>query len=274
MKKHLIVTCCVLLLVSFLISCGANEKKNFITDTDAGYEIEESDGKFYLVITDDAYKSTINESQTEPYLSFSSVSEMKDKILSGKLTENEIAKMSTFSKNSDKKIEVMDFKKVYEPIFPSDIIWDGSVKWYGKYYHPSFVKSDKFMYMTFSVQTSDIYQDSLQRSKDSIHNNDLVTITDTVQTEERNATVYHYTTSSGEFKSIEYVIETENGKIFVMEDYRLTTNNKDLPTSDTIPSSIDLYGDFGDRYFDCFITGLTERPSLAWLSCFGLDEIK
>ena len=274
MKKYLVSVCSILLILSLFISCGANEKKNFITDTNAGYKIEELDGKFYLVITDDAYKSKANASQVEPSLMFASVAEMKDKVMNGKLTKDEIKTMSTFFKKTDEKFEVLDFKNVYEPVFPSEVTWDGGVKWYGKYYRPSSVESDKFLNMTFAVLTSDIYQHSLQRSKDLIHNNDLVTITKSVQVEERNATVYYYTTSSGEFKSIEYVIETENGKMFVMEDYRLATKNKELPTSDSVPSSIDLYGECKEGFFDCWISGLVERPSVEWISSFGLAEVK
>ena len=124
------------------------------------------------------------------------------------------------------------------------------------------------------MQSKQRYEDELKATVDLIHNNKLVTIIETVETKERDATIYLHTTSAGKFKRVEYTIVTAEGKIFVAENYRLETIHATDPVSDVIPYVIELHGDFGDRYFNCTMFNFTERPSVEWLSSFGLTEVK
>ena len=202
-----------------LTACGAvdkNEKGVVITNTNAGYEIEKIDGEYYLVFKDEKYKNTVNASQEAPSLEFSSVAEMKDKILNGKLSEDEKFEMSTFSKDRNGKIQVCSFERMYQPVLPSDVILVDMVVWDGMNYYP-YIQSDSFSYSTIAVQTKSAYDAKYKRTKDMIHNNDLVVITETIKIDDRDASVYQFTTSAGKLKCIEYTIATEKGKIHVFE---------------------------------------------------------
>ncbi|MBE6639790.1 MAG: hypothetical protein E7616_10185 [Ruminococcaceae bacterium] len=279
MKKYMSIWILVL-IVFVLCACAKNdhiqddaEKGGIITDTNAGYEIEMINGEYYVVFEEEKYKNNVNASQVEPYLTFSSVSEMKDKVLNGKLTEEEIKTMSTFSKDETGRVKVCNFEKLYIPSLPEDVVFTGQIVWAGETYYPS-LKSDSCGVHTFAVQTKELYDYKLKDTIDKIHNNKLVTITETIQTEERNAMVYLHTTSAGEFKRVEYKITTDKGAIFVAENYRLETIYTTEQISETIPYRVELHGNLGDHYFYCSISNPTERPSVEWLSSFGLVEVK
>ncbi|MBE6639430.1 MAG: hypothetical protein E7616_08300 [Ruminococcaceae bacterium] len=276
MKKYMSI-CVLVLIVLVLLSCAKNEddveKSGIITDTNAGYEIEMIDGQYYLVFEDEKYKNNVNASQVEPYLTFSSVAEMKDKVLNGKLTEEEIKTMSTFTKDSASKIRIPNLEKVYTPIVPENITCSASVWMNSVGYSVELLSKDCYVSL-FEVQSKERYEEKLKETKDKLHNNKLVTITKTEQTDDRDATVYWYTTSSGELKKIEYTIVTEKAELFVTETYCLRLNHDLMAVSDTIPQGVQIHGNLGDRYFYCSVYECTERPSVEWLSSFGLAEVK
>ena len=66
-------------------------------------------------------------------------------------------------------------------------------------------------------------------------------------------------------KVLVYQITTDDSVFHVKETYRLNE-------SKTVPQNITVYGTCKNQYFDIYIQYLTERPSVAWLSSFGLRE--
>ena len=124
----------LMLIVFVLFACAGNnqaDKGTVITDTNKGYEIEVVDGEYYVVFENEKYKNNVNASQIEPSLMFSSVAEMKDKLLNGKLTEDEIKILSTFSKDSAGKIKTPNLEKLFTPTAPENVECSGSVNWGG-----------------------------------------------------------------------------------------------------------------------------------------------
>ena len=273
MKKYLVSVCSILLILSLFISCGANEKKNFITDTNAGYEIEESDGKFYLVITDDAYKSKANASQVVPSLTFQTVAEMKDKVLNGKLTEEEKRTMSTFAKDESKKIQVLDFDKLGEIVLPNSMKIE-SVIWSGSSY--AMFISDKAAEASMEgevfVHTEQKYQERLEKNHESLSAHDDVQIRKT-----EGATEYVFSTKTVKLKVVSYALEVDSTELIVDECYVLDildSNIEDLVTvNEDVPSTVDIWGRNSEFFFEVYLHGIAESPSLEWYSAFNIVAV-
>lgn len=280
MKKYLITTCGVLLVIFLMISCGANKQEggkaedyidkteDYIIETNAGYRIEKTGDEVCLIITDDAYKTDENANVAEevPSLDFASVIEMKNRVLGGKLTDKEMEGLSAFSKDADGSIKTVDFKKLYEPVLPRNVVCDGSINWYGGMYSFKHLECTDGLAVTFQVYTKERYQNVLQDNRDTIHNNDLVTITKTSTTDDRNATIYVYNTKVMGLMSIEYTIQLDDKEIFVVEDY--------MGSDQDVPYRVFLFGEVNGGYFRSVIRKMSSRPSVEWLSSFGLAEVK
>ncbi|MBQ8742803.1 MAG: hypothetical protein IJZ03_09180 [Clostridia bacterium] len=283
MKKHIFLTIIFTILIS-IVGCNNirnNEQEDNhikslsdigIVDPDATYSIA-TDGKKYFLIfkNEDEYASDDNACEEAPSISFASVDEMKEKVLGGKLSENEILTMSQFKKNEIGRIEIIDFSSIRTPSLPTNSDING-VNWTGDSYSVSF-KSEICSYGIIHVLDKDAFDTAFKRNyEDVLHNNKLVNIHKTEKVTDRNATVYHYTTHAGELKEIRYSIKLKDGELFIRETYRISMKDNSVQVSDTIPSGIDILGDFDGYYFDVFISVLNERPSAEWLSSFGTTE--
>ena len=78
-------------------------------------------------------------------------------------------------------------------------------------------------------------------------------------------------------KHIFYKITAGKSEIYVIEQYILKyhdVDDEDEDTSDTVPSKIYLYGNDGTDYWFGWFIDFEERPSVEWLSSFGLEPIK
>jgi hypothetical protein len=83
--------------------------------------------------------------------------------------------------------------------------------------------------------------------------------------EDRNARVVTYESylSATPRKMVTYSITSGGKTITIAERYNLNE-------SDTIPFSINFWGNCDGAYFTGYMYGLTERPSYEWVASFGL----
>ena len=79
-----------------------------------------------------------------------------------------------------------------------------------------------------------------------------------------------YKTNAGEFKVVKYEIREENRTLYVAEMYRLTFHSDGLETSTTVPSRIYMFTEENGFFVTVSIYDPTERPSVEWLSSFGV----
>jgi hypothetical protein len=93
---------------------------------------------------------------------------------------------------------------------------------------------------------------------------------------DRNATEYRYTTDTAKLKTLSYTIKTDDVELIVDETYVLAYfPGGDLFTpSETLPLDIRIYGKDSNGFFEVYFNKLAERPSVEWLSSFGLIEVK
>jgi hypothetical protein len=264
----------LILIVFVLFACAENkqaDKGTVITDTNAGYEIELIDDEYYVVFEDEKYKNNANESQEEPYLRFSSVAEMKDKLLNGKLTSEELKEMSQFPKNSFGKVDMFDITNLNTATLPSDMtVYE--VTWYGgKRYNLGIATENGDVSGRFRIHTEESYQELIKRDYDSLQNYDVLEVE---EIEDRNATEYRYTTDTAKLKTFWYTIKTDKVELTVNETYLLAYFPGGDSPSETVPLDIVIYGKDSNGFFEVYLNKLTERPSVEWLSSFGLTEVK
>ena len=174
--------------------------------------------------------------------------------------------MTRRSGNTDGTIEICNLENLYECVMPSGMKLK-NVVWRGDSYYFNFTSETVWgaIYCCDedAVQTEMVYKDFLS--------NPLVTITKQEVIEERAAEVYYYTTSVAELKAICYEIHEGEKHMLVQETYVLG-GDCDLEKSSTVPLRIQFWGTDNSGWFYGGLHGLTERPSVEWLSQFGLKD--
>ena len=277
MKKY---SSLIVLLALFVIlaGCGkqssnarviaSHEDYSIVTDDDGCYLVFDEKGKFANDVND------LSASIAAPSLSFKSIEELRDKMLEGKLSVEEKTTIQKFSKDDAGKIKTMDFDNLYTPLVPTDSEI-GAVSWSGGELYTFYIDSEICSSMKLRVLNESNYASSFKNQyEDKLHNNDLVDIYKTETIEDRNATVYYHTTIAGELKAIQYTLEVNEGKLTISETYQIRMEDSSIEVSETVPSSIEIFGELNDTYFYCTLYHFTERPSVEWLSSFGLVEVK
>ena len=79
-----------------------------------------------------------------------------------------------------------------------------------------------------------------------------------------------YKTGAGDFKVVKYEIREENRILYVSEEYHLTSYSGTLETSTTVPYRIHMFTEENGTFVTVSIYEPTERPSVEWLSSFGV----
>ena len=267
-----------LIFIFSLTSCNNLGNTVEVTDPNAGYSIEKEGNDYYLVI-DDVYNVYSEENNngsvdeltiTAPSISFSSVKEMREKVLGGKLTDVQKKAMSQFSKDENGKIKILDFNNLYDAKLPSDVECK-YITWRGEIY--SFILNNEgYIRFVEEDEYEELYQREFGIPEDKI--------TKKEETEDRSATVYYHYTDVAERKSIQYKLEIPGGYLYIEEEYLLSFELADKFTSfkcsDTIPQNIYVMGEVNDKYFYCYMNTMdfSERPSVEWLSSFGVEKLK
>lgn len=225
------------------------------------------DGMYYIIYKGQQEPTNPNGliQEEAPAIYFSSMKEMKEDILKGTFTKEELKELSRFPRDDGGAIFVCNLDKLYEPTYPADL--NPTVRWQGYYYTWTFdgdISSTSFA-MSFSAYLDyHHHEDELWDFGPLDYrtaNGDFVDYV--TNTSDRNATVIEYTTADNRtIKSFWYKIETGDKTLLVEESHDLTFKKY----------YVNIYGQQGDKYFQVINIEPTERPSVEWLSQFGLQE--
>ena len=162
-------------------------------------------------------------------------------------------------------IRIIDVDHVCDPLLPDELTVRG-VDWEGpSYLFPFDDENNVTGYL--NVLSPEDYATVFAKEYAEFFNREQITVTSRRRTGDRNAEVVLFSTSSADQKRIRYTLP--NG-VIVDEQYVLKSNTPLLETSETIPQKILLYHEGEECCFTAVIFGLTERPSVEWLSQFGL----
>ena len=163
--------------------------------------------------------------------------------------------------NSKGKVYVFDIDDLHEATYPSDL--DMSVRFHGGYYSWSTNNDDDSLGASFMLSSEEEFT-----SIRDLENTLSAEITSVTTTEDRDATIIDYICFDGDvIKAITYTIETDEKTLVVVERHYIEYEDKSQK-----PYEVDIYGHQADEYFYVRLYNLTERPSIEWLSQFGIRE--
>lgn len=251
------------------------------------YTISMKNGICYLNFSDgnDSTPSNSNISGTWlADLEFSSLGEMKDAFLNHRLKEYQINTMKEVFEEDENGIIIPDMNHLYEPSLPDNlttysclnIILSSSACYGFELYAPSVdptsVEALDYTYGYFSIVSQERF-DKLYSDKLSFLDGIWGSQT---QVEDRNATAYRYYTHSGGFIVMTYDILVGDKTLRIIEEYTTAwyghESSLTQPVSDSVPHTVRIYGSANGQFFEIALSKFEERPSIEWLSSFGVTE--
>lgn len=187
------------------------------------------------------------------YPTFSSIREMREKLITGDLAEEEITELMRNAPKDSDVVEICNINKLYEATYPKDMTLK-RIKLFGTGY--SFELDNGYIICTS--------KDGYLSEFDRIYNGKGfggITILSVEKVADRNAEVTRYDNVGTECSWVRYTNETDYGTQYVMEIYM----------EDTL-MLVYIFGTSNGGYYHADFSGLEERPSLEWISSFGLRE--
>ena len=269
-------------LVNSLVAVGgcAEDNANVATDTiqieeptnyhTSMYSITAQNGKYILTPTVPLPKEDhgeVNYSKVALYPTFTSIQEMRHGILNGPISQYELSCLVLPSQNTDHSIEICDPHHLYEFTAPEEFHLM-RISWSGKSYGCSLYGSN--VHGGIDCYDQEDYDKSFHQNYQDFLTNPLVTITGQNATSDRFATVYYGDTGVAKLKYICYELSTGDKTMYIQEEYLLESKNTPESVSSDVPSSIQFWGKQNGGYFQGTFFDFTERPSIQWLSQFGI----
>lgn len=264
----------VLMTIVFFTGCSSSEQKWEDIQTDL-YTITNSEGGIYLNFQEGNDSASTGEESGSVCgdLTFESLGEMRRVFKNGELTESQIEIIKNAFLKDDKGILLCNFDRLYEPTVPIGISGKSVIYSGREEYAFMLTDSNSGMTVTFMNHSSDVYARRYASEYKNFLDNDRIEFIRKETESNRNATVYYYRTGVVEQKGVQYTIRTSGKTLHVYEEYLLKLYNPDLPSlrvSDTIPFRIRIFGQQGDTYFEVYCSRPETRPTVEWLSSFGL----
>lgn len=231
------------------------------------YSIIQEGGEYYLMFREKPYPhhfSNMTGMILKPEIVFSTFNELRFDIQTANFAKNEWHMLYKFLRASsdpyERKIPI--FNHIYVPILPesaqiTEIIWGGA-------YYTIDIHCNEAQKVSFDPFYSQAQYQEAVLSYQNFESSGTNEVTSTSFDPERSATVYHYTFGGAE-RRLAYYSFTSNGiEYHIAETY-------DSPEA-TTPIEIDIYANNNGRYFFITLSGLTLRPSVEWLTSFGVKE--
>ena len=188
---------------------------------------------------------------------FTTVSEIRDKILKYSLTQEEINLLASFDRDDKGRIPIWNVSRACEPSLPSGVSYAR-----GDLYGVGFrliLKTDDGKEGIYSSVDPAAYRETLGFER--LLTDEQMRV---YQTDDRNATVMENQGLYGLVRRYLYEISDDSVTYTVGEIYY------DVEKNSTAPDSVYV---FIETDYQCYYVewyGLTERPSVEWLTSFGL----
>ena len=238
--------------------------------TDA-YTVTQVSDQYYLNFldgNDDSAESNPSLSITTVF--FPSVASMKHAILTNSFSKAELQIIkNAFSKNEN-GIMICDLHRLYEPVLPEGYTLDG-VTWEGAGYELKIKGNEASAggYIQFRSQDTwdSVYQYEMEQlTKFEILQHESSTY------DGASSETYVYTTGAAKLKDVYLTIPSENRSTptKVIMHYCLEHSDPEYSVSDTVPRTVEIYGEDNGQHFKVLILSPTTAPTVEWLSSFGI----
>lgn len=250
---------------------ATEQTKEILQDPIASY-VEKED-KQYIVFAEDQLaelKQDINQSNRADYPEFDTLSEMKAYIKAGDYTDSEVLSfLRGGAINEADQLEVFNIEKLHDIQTPSNMEIEGYA-WEGNAYYIE-LKGDPMRGFAY-VMDREGYEFKLQEEEFFFQQQNVEVVSDE-QIEDRNARERCFKSAVAEGRTVSYTLENNGNTMLVIEDYCHKRYNGDTyKVSETDPYTVEIIGKNGDAYFWVCILDIEERPSVEWLSSFGIVD--
>lgn len=238
--------------------------------TPRGYKIIKEDGTSYIVIDSERIEdgnssANITEMEESTTIKFESIQEMRDDIKHGNFTDEEFKKLTYSGMRNFGKIEIPDLDNLYLPICPDNVVFNGQIYWdngpeYG--YIVSSAETDS-MHIHMGIIKSESYEEA-RNMMATFEEDDRYEIILKIKELDRDGIAYTYTIN-GHRRMVSFsTISTGDADLLIKEVY--------IDSYSKLSSYVKIYGKQGDAYFIVYMEDYTERPTVEWLSSFGLEK--
>ena len=256
--KRIIVVFCLILLVSSLMGCSRK------------YDLIKINNQDYLVIDENKTDINITLENEETEIIFKSVEEFVNTVKNGELNNEQLAFANQKFEKDFNGIKICDLLNLKVPVTPNDIELD-SFLWKGNKYSYRFKCGSAYGF--FEVLEKSTYDIEKENVTTGVGNDSTRHIKEIKNRGE--ITDYYFTPYSesyGPHRASVYAIENAEEKLTVEEyypsNYQLLTNTLDAP------ARITVYGEEAEEYFKVTIYGFPSKPTVEWLSQFGIEDYK
>ena len=195
-------------------------------------------------------------------LYFSSLEEMKSKILTGDFTKGELGVISHMNMDDEGEMELFNLDNMYEPVMPEETPY--KVRWFGRNYSIHFVSGHFSWGEDGEGCLERITKEQFDRGVDNLY--DFPQIYDVRETplQDRDGTCYEYERELflGSVQVMIYRLTTDEKTMVVKEVYKIKDAEKEL-------EQVRFYGEENGQYFYGRLHELKE-PTDEWLLSFGI----
>ncbi len=253
-------------IISIICLCGCNNISN-----KKDYTLCKENDNYFIIVNDSYYEKNISRSERGD-LEFESVNDFLYKIKNEKFTEDELnVIVYAFNKDEKGNIAICDIDKMIAPVEKNGYVnkkffWNGE-----NYAYYAEKNNDSFYYLYYCTKES--FQKQFEHDYKNFFDKTNINLIDQKKIDD-NKTEYNYSTTVGMFKSIRYEINVNDKNILVDERYRLSSENKELEVSSTIPYKVTLYITEPNNYYYLTIYGMTESPTKDMIIDFQVDSLK
>ena len=243
------------------------------------YSVSVVDGVCYLNFTaGNGAESNTDVSGNDPaytapedVMYFASVAEMKQAFLGNTLTAEQQAVIKNHYSLTENGYELCNLDALVTPVTPEGFSVT-TVYLYGGTRYTFSLRGPGEITASGYFGNADKYEQQYDQYMESISKNQL----DSHTTETYDGVAcesYVITTSSAQVKIVFMTIpaEGEGAPIRVMMKFLLQSESRPEDVSATAPQSIYLFGEAGGIPYDYLIHGMTEAPTVEWLSSFAIE---
>lgn len=269
-----VIGLCLFLFMTGCNSSQTNDKKagtnsQQITERQDASELQLKD--YTLAFVDGNCYLRFEENQLDvPYsqiacVSFESIDVLVEAIRNCRFSETDYSIIRTAFPKNENGIMVFDIDHAYDAESPTGFRVE-SVGWYGPFYTFRLIGTSN-CHATLTPMPRDYYQARFAREYETFFDREQIRVTKRELVDDRNAEIIWFETDLATLKQIRYTLS--NG-VIVEEEYRLTSRIN-AQVSETVPLMINLFGEMNGSCFCVTIDELNDRPSVEWLSQFGVS---
>lgn len=250
------------LLLSLLVGCSTMEESN--SESNLPYEIIVENGVSYLIMEEIENKTDNFNAQIDRSIYFASVEEMINDINTGNFSDEELYYLSHYPKDDFGRIRVCNMDELLVPVVPAPLELTGII-WNGQWYTYVLGRNDDDTTYKMLLDTREQHEETIDFDANFASKTTCDVHSQTTE-EDRNATVTYYTNLLGkDCKGVYYTVGEGEGTVHVWEDYAFVDEAYKLEYIHIICSDNGVY-------FHYYSTSETDRPSMEWLSQFGIRE--